>query len=608
MYIHDRSQAEDKIVKDAYKAWIAQPEVFNLPVRAAHERKRKRERERASEIVVPRSFYQSLSAQLPGRTYVAVMKRIPRLLANEQQAEPEDVDRSQEWPRKADSWVDSKLWPGAAAEGWSVHVNHRKTGGVRYVWGNTRDSSRYSNRREVIELHRAEVRLAATHAEQAYRELLGKAAQIERGGKGKAPETYGPQPARESARWAGRLSMRASLGAGESSRSQEQCRIKCEDGKEQSSDHHKDAQGSAPQRASGRANLRPTNLRPMPAAPEGAPAFNQQERSGARAAVDSSTGKEAMPAVDIAVAERCYNPVSSNVARLAQRNGLIGRAISKFFPVLARSFAGTVQHYHCATDTFTVLYEDGDSEVMLYSDLLSFLVPEAPAAVPLKARRRRIGSANSRSSEGTNSRSFEGTHDCPPPVLKGHGGGQKVNKGGGGSSSSEDNGGEQEGGPSSAGTENRSSTGGGDGGQPARKGRRVGGYARSRALQPPPPAPPGSLLTEWEGWPLVHSSVAAPSNTGFQGVSLQITRPNDAKPYLVSMNHGGKKRFKIGSFITALEGAVAYSKFIGKEAALAEIARVKEQNERYRYPYMYVSLYKYPYMYIYKYICMYIYI
>ena len=119
-------------------------------------------------------------------------------------------------------------------------------------------------------------------------------------------------------------------------------------------------------------------------APEAACAAKQKRRSGpAAAAAHEAThapkkqrrsgGARAMPAVEIAsTAEQRYN---ADAPYRAERNGLIGRAVSKFFRAQARSYWGTVLEYHCATDTYTILYEDEDSEVMPHADLQGILAP-----------------------------------------------------------------------------------------------------------------------------------------------------------------------------------------------------------------------------------------
>ena len=84
------------------------------------------------------------------------------------------------------------------------------------------------------------------------------------------------------------------------------------------------------------------------------------------------------------------------------------------------------------------------------------------------------------------------------------------------------------------------------------------------------------LREEWEGCPLLLSSKFLPSNTGYQGVSF-IRTPGLLRPFHV---HDCATSTRVGDFVTALEGAVAYARFLGKEAVMAERARVREEDER----------------------------
>ena len=94
-----------------------------------------------------------------------------------------------------------------------------------------------------------------------------------------------------------------------------------------------------------------------------------------------------MPALQITnTAEQRYH---ADVRYRALRDGLVGAAVSKFFPAPhARSYSGTVLEYHCATDTYTILYEDEDSEVMPHADLQGILAP-VPAMSTAKAAKRK---------------------------------------------------------------------------------------------------------------------------------------------------------------------------------------------------------------------------
>ena len=84
------------------------------------------------------------------------------------------------------------------------------------------------------------------------------------------------------------------------------------------------------------------------------------------------------------------------------------------------------------------------------------------------------------------------------------------------------------------------------------------------------------LREEWEGVPLLLSSKFLPSNTGYQCVSF-VRTPGLLRPFHV---HDYATSTRVGDFVTALEGAVAYARFIGKEGVMAERARVREEDER----------------------------
>ena len=86
------------------------------------------------------------------------------------------------------------------------------------------------------------------------------------------------------------------------------------------------------------------------------------------------------------------------------------------------------------------------------------------------------------------------------------------------------------------------------------------------------------LPSEWDGYPLVLSST---NSTGYQNVSYN-TR-GLSKPYQVRVERQeGKKRIRtiIGWYVSALEGAVAYSRYIGKERARAESELNREMDAR----------------------------
>ena len=105
----------------------------------------------------------------------------------------------------------------------------------------------------------------------------------------------------------------------------------------------------------------------------GAPCARDPPRRGRQAPMG------AVPRAEIeSAAEQRYN---TDAAYRAERDGLVGQAVSKFFDTHVRSYSGTVRHYHCASNTYTVLYEDNDSEVMPHSELLLILAPEAGPGV-----------------------------------------------------------------------------------------------------------------------------------------------------------------------------------------------------------------------------------
>jgi hypothetical protein len=163
-------------------------------------------------------------------------------------------------------------------------------------------------------------------------------------------------------------------------------------------------------------------------APEAARAAKQKRRSGpAAAAAHEAThapkkqrrsgGARAMPAVEIAsTAEQRYN---ADAPYRAERNGLIGRAVSKFFRAQARSYWGTVLEYHCATDTYTILYEDEDSEIMLHADLQGILAP-VPAMSTAKVAKRKTARVGICPHQRQRSRCKEcgGASICPHQRLR----------------------------------------------------------------------------------------------------------------------------------------------------------------------------------------------
>ena len=90
----------------------------------------------------------------------------------------------------------------------------------------------------------------------------------------------------------------------------------------------------------------------------------------------------------------------------------------------------------------------------------------------------------------------------------------------------------------------------------------------------------GPVLTEWEGHTLVPSCLSTLSSTGYQGVGFWKTVQSLRRYTVHYYREPGHKRCLLGRYATALEGAVAYSKFIGEEAAVAEAARVRKERER----------------------------
>lgn len=62
----------------------------------------------------------------------------------------------------------------------------------------------------------------------------------------------------------------------------------------------------------------------------------------------------------------------------AERDSHVGKPIQRFFASHARLFNGHVTEYHCSTDTYSLLYEDDDQEVVSYDELLT-LLPNSPS-------------------------------------------------------------------------------------------------------------------------------------------------------------------------------------------------------------------------------------
>ena len=107
-----------------------------------------------------------------------------------------------------------------------------------------------------------------------------------------------------------------------------------------------------------------------------APKQQRQSRGArAKAAVENSSAAE----------QSC----NADAPGRAGRDGLIGRSVAKFFPAQARSCSGTVRHYHSATDTYTILFEDSSSETMPESDLQRILTPAPATAKAAKGQPQR---------------------------------------------------------------------------------------------------------------------------------------------------------------------------------------------------------------------------
>ena len=60
-----------------------------------------------------------------------------------------------------------------------------------------------------------------------------------------------------------------------------------------------------------------------------------------------------------------------------ERDSHIGKPIQRFFTSHARIFKGKVTEYHYSTDTYSLLYEDDDQEVVTYDELQT-LLPDSP--------------------------------------------------------------------------------------------------------------------------------------------------------------------------------------------------------------------------------------
>lgn len=143
---HDHERATGG---EAGKAWSVNED--GIVLEAVEQLPRAKRR-----VGVPLASWALLAPRLPGRTPMAIMRRYRRLMRTEaERPVVREVDLTRTWPRQPAGWVDSKLWPGASAEGWTVYV-----GGGRYVWEDGRSGDRYTNRGDVLAAHAAEMRPA----------------------------------------------------------------------------------------------------------------------------------------------------------------------------------------------------------------------------------------------------------------------------------------------------------------------------------------------------------------------------------------------------------------------------------------------------------------
>ena len=98
-------------------------------------------------------------------------------------------------------------------------------------------------------------------------------------------------------------------------------------------------------------------------------------RPSRRAAADPPPYfKHRRPPKPPSTAETRYN---SDATYKAERDSLVGKPVNKFFPMTAKLHAGNVTQYHCSTDTYTIVYDDDDFEVMTF-DKLQFILPSSP--------------------------------------------------------------------------------------------------------------------------------------------------------------------------------------------------------------------------------------
>ena len=81
-------------------------------------------------------------------------------------------------------------------------------------------------------------------------------------------------------------------------------------------------------------------------------------------------------------------------------------------------------------------------------------------------------------------------------------------------------------------------------------------------------------LTEFDGYPLVPSFT---NITGYKNVYIAKSQVKLLKPFQARCSKTGAE---FGCFATAVEGALAYSKFLGKDKAAAEVIEMKHLSDR----------------------------
>ena len=94
-----------------------------------------------------------------------------------------------------------------------------------------------------------------------------------------------------------------------------------------------------------------------------------------------------------------------------------------------------------------------------------------------------------------------------------------------------------------------------------------------RSTEPPLPPEEVRRLAESEGLPLI----VAPTHTGFKGVSMVSNNKGNQMTSLFALKINKKHA---GSFATAEQAALAYSRHIGREAAVVEAAAAQKTLDR----------------------------